>query len=208
VGGFKLTDLSEAPAPDSPPTTGYFFAVRLPDGRVGHAGVSAEGYLLEPDDSLWRARVLAWLNDMEPSSRFGLIADGLVHSGLIVLGRTDSPPERGPFPRPLTDVEKAAARKVLELNDTGEVDILREQLEAAVATHCDGHDPSIGIEVDHDKAKPISNRAYLNASAVWERGSIMVWIDDGWLTYLEIDWYGETPHGFPPVSNIRPEPHG
>jgi hypothetical protein len=71
VGSFRLTDLSEATSPDGPPSEGYFFEVFLPGGRIGLAGVSAEAYLDEPDDRLWRERVLRRLNEME-DSRMGV----------------------------------------------------------------------------------------------------------------------------------------
>jgi len=213
VGSFKLSDLSEAASPDestppdwpSPPD--YFFAVSLPRGRIGRAGVIGEAYLDEPDDSVWRERVLARLNEIEDEGwKFKQMAKELVDPGLIVVGRTIEPPERGPFPRPLTDTEKEVARKVLELVGVAELDLLLAQLEAAVATApCDCPCPTISVEVDHARAKPISN-GDLRASASWERGFISVAIECGWLSELEIDWYtGDAPLSFPPVTEIRLE---
>ena len=121
----------------------------------------------------------------------------------------NEPLDQSPYPRPLTDVEKAAARRVLELRHVAELGVLLEQLEAAVATYGMAPDPSISIAVDDSTAKPISNRAYMVADAVWEHGSIMVWIDRGWLCYLEIDWHGDTPPlEFPRASDIRASPAG
>jgi hypothetical protein len=207
VGSFKLTDLSEATSPDGPPTSGYFFAVFLPGGRVGHAGVIGEAYLDEPDDSVWRERVLARLNEMEDEGwKFDDMADTLVDPGALVVGRTIDQPERGPFPRPLTDVEKAVVRRVLELDGVAELELLLVQLEAAVATEPCGYlGPSVIIEVDHARAEPISNRDF-HAFAGWERGAIMVAIEDGWLSELEIDYYiGDVPLSFPPLTEIRRE---
>jgi hypothetical protein len=191
VGSFKLSDLSEAASPDeltppdwpSPPD--YFFAVSLPRRRIGRAGVIGEAYLDEPDDNVWRERVLARLNEIEDEGwKFKQMAKALVDPGLIVVGRTIDPPERGPFPRPLTDTEKGVARRVLELDGVAELDLLLAQLEAAVATApCDCPCPTVSIEVDHARAKPISNRD-LRASASWERGSISVAIPCGWLSEI------------------------
>jgi hypothetical protein len=211
VGSFKLSDLSEAASPDeltppdwpSPPD--YFFAVSLPRRRIGRAGVIGEAYLDEPDDNVWRERVLARLNEIEDEGwKFKQMAKALVDPGLIVVGRTIDPPERGPFPRPLTDTEKGVARRVLELDGVAELDLLLAQLEAAVATApCDCPCPTVSIEVDHARAKPISNRD-LRASASWERGSISVAIPCGWLSELEIDYYtGDVPLSFPPLAEIR-----
>jgi len=128
----------------------------------------------------------------------------MVDFGLLVVDRTVDPSERGPFPRPLTEVEKAVARRVLELDGVAELELLLAQLEAAVATApCDCPCPTVSIEVDHARAEPISNRD-LRASASWERGFISVAIGCGWLSELEIDWYiGDAPLSFPPVTRIR-----
>ena len=211
MGSFKLSDLSEAASPDEatppdwPTPPDYFFDVSLPRGRIGRAGVIGEAYVDEPDDGVWRERVLARLNEIEDDGwKFKDMAKALVDPGLIVVGRTIDPPERGPFPRPLTDVEKAVARRVLELDGVAELELLLTQLEAAVATApCDCPCPSVTIEVDHARAEPISNRD-LRASAGWECGFISVAIECGWLSELEIDYYtGDVPLSFPPVTEIR-----
>src|SRR5262245_1275052 len=113
-------------------------------------------------------------------------------------------PEQGPFPRPLTDVEKAVVRRVLELDCVAELDILSEQLQAAVAVApCGCPCPTVTIEVDHTKARPIA-RPCIDASAEWERGGSDGGIAHGWLNELEIWWGpGDAPLEFPPLTDIR-----
>ena len=207
MGSFKLTDLSESASPDGPVTAGYFFEVSLPGGRIGRAGVVGETYFDEPDDMLWRERVLARLNEMETEEgwNYDNMAEGLSDLGLLVIDGTVDPAERGPFPRPLSDVEKAVARRVLELDGVAELELLSAQLEAAVATApCDCPCPTVSIEVDHGSAEPSPGRDW-RPSARWERGFVSVSIACGWLTELEIDWYiGDAPLSFPPLTRIWP----
>ena len=198
VGRFTLTDLSEAASLDD---DAYFFAVRVPNGRIGRAGVFAEAYEEEPDPGYWRERVLAWLNDNGSH-----VIDDLVDPGLIVLGRMDGKlVDHGVFPRSLNEVEKAIVRRVLELDEVPEREILYEQLEVAVASApCDCACPSVSIEVDPARPTPISSPGRVQADAVYERGSIMVWADGGWLSNLELDWHtGDVPLEFPPVESLR-----
>ena len=205
MGSFKLTDLSESASPDGPDPAGYFFEVSLPGGRTGRAGVIGAAYLDEPDDRHWRERVLARLNEMETEEAWTYddMVEGLTDFGLLVVDLTVDPAERGPFPRPLSEVEKAVARRVLELDAVAELDTLSAQLEAAVATApCDCPCPTVSIEVDHGSTEPSSGRDW-RPSARWERGFVSVSIAFGWVTVLEIDWYiGDAPLSFPPVTRI------
>ena len=43
----------------------------------------------------------------------------------------------------------------------------------------------------------------MTSRRVWDCGSIMVWVDDGWLSNLEIDWQtGDAPLEFPALPTI------
>jgi hypothetical protein len=103
------------------------------------------------------------------------------------------------FPRPLTDAEKSVTWSILSGAGVDELDVVRQQLEAAVATdQCDCGCPTIGIAVDAARARPTSYSGRPVAETPWEHGSIMVWIDDGWLSNLEIyGWEDEAPSEWP-----------
>jgi hypothetical protein len=95
---------------------------------------------------------------------------------------------------------------VLELDRAADLDVLSEQLEAAVATApCSCPCPSVTLEVDRARAKPVARRGHRHAAAEWDRGGISVQIAHGWLYELEIWWYmGDAPLAFPPLTRIRP----
>lgn len=99
-----------------------------------------------------------------------------------------------PYPRPLTDVEKAVALRVLELTNAPELDKLREQVEVAVATApCSCPCPSVGLAVDPDRVQPIAHGGRLDLEVYYETGAVMVWVDDGWLSNLETWWWSDDP---------------
>jgi hypothetical protein len=97
-------------------------------------------------------------------------------------------------PRPLNDEEKSVAWAILSGAEVEELDALRAQLDAAVAVNpCECGCPSIGISVDRERARPTSYSGRPVAETPWEYGAIMVWIDDGCLSNLEIYGWDETP---------------
>jgi hypothetical protein len=130
---------------------------------------------------------------------------------LVRRGRTGANYDRGvSYPRPLTEHEKAVAWTILSGAAVDELDVLREQLDAAVATdRCTCGCPSIGIAVDAALARPTTYSGRPVAEVPWKDGAIMVWIDDGWLSNLEIyGWLGvedgdEPPDEFPDPSDLR-----
>src|SRR5687768_1398496 len=108
------------------------------------------------------------------------------------------------FPRPLTDTEKAIAWDLLNGAGVRELDILAQQLTAAVATRkCECVCPTISMAVDRSHAKPTSYSGTPVATADYDGGSIMVWIEDGWLSHLEIYWWSDdAPTEFPEVHQL------
>jgi hypothetical protein len=113
-----------------------------------------------------------------------------------------------PYPRPLTDPEKAVLLRVLEMTNAPELDKLRGQVEAAVATEpCTCPCPSIGLAVDHERAQPITHEGRLDVEVYYDTGAVMVWVDDGWLSNLETWWWSDDPPTeFPPPEALRLPP--
>jgi hypothetical protein len=112
------------------------------------------------------------------------------------------------YPRPLTDAEKAMVLRVLEMTQVPDLDKLRGQVEAAVATApCDCPCPSVTLAVDHATAEPIAHQGRLDAEVYYDTGAVMVWVDDGWLSNLETWWWSDDPpHEFPPLDALRLTP--
>jgi hypothetical protein len=110
-----------------------------------------------------------------------------------------------PYPRPLTDTEKALVLRVLEMTGATHLDKLRSQIEVAVATEpCPCPCPSIGLAVDHEKAQPIPHEGRLDAEVYYDTDAVMVWVDDGWLSNLETWWWSDDPPvEFPPLNSLR-----
>jgi hypothetical protein len=108
------------------------------------------------------------------------------------------------FPRPLTTTEKALAWSLLHEAAAPELDVLAEQLEAAHATSkCECVCPTISMAVDASRARPVRYSATPIATADYDGGSIMVWIEDGWLSHLEIYWWtDEAPTEFPDLDQL------
>jgi hypothetical protein len=109
-----------------------------------------------------------------------------------------------PFPRPLTATEKAVAWNLLERAGAPDLDVLAAQLDAAYATRkCECVCPTISMAVDASRAKPTSYSGTPVATADYDGGSIMVWVEDGWLSHLEIYWWSDdVPTEFPDLSQL------
>jgi hypothetical protein len=109
-----------------------------------------------------------------------------------------------PFPRPLTATERAVAWNLLEGAGVAELNVLAEQLDAAhVTNECGCVCPTISMGIDPSHARPTSYSGKPIATADYEGGSIMVWVEDGWLSHLEIYWWSdEAPTQFPALSRI------
>lgn len=112
------------------------------------------------------------------------------------------------FPRPLTDTERGVAPRVLELAEVRELDRLRAQLDVAVASEpCPCGCPSIGMSVDVDEAQRTSYSGRPVAEAYYESGAVMVWVDDGLLSNLEVWWWSdEAPTEWPSPADLHATP--
>ena len=110
-----------------------------------------------------------------------------------------------PFPRPLTATEKVVAWNLLEKAQAPELDTLAGQLQAAsVVSECECVCPTVSFAVDGSLAKPVSYSAKPVATADYDGGSVMVWVEDGWLSHLEIYWWSdEAPTAFPDLNQLR-----
>jgi hypothetical protein len=113
-----------------------------------------------------------------------------------------------PYPRPLTDIEKAVVLRVLEMRNAPELYKLRGQVEVAVATEpCTCPCPSVGVAVDHERAQPIAHEGRLDVEVYYDTGAVMVWVDDGWLSNLETWWWSDDPpKDFPALEALRLTP--
>ena len=110
-----------------------------------------------------------------------------------------------PFPRPLTATERSVTWNLLERAGVPELDVLAQQLEAAqVVSKCECGCPTISMSVDSTRARGTSYSGKPVATADYQGGSIMVWIEDGWLSHLEIYWWSDDPPTeFPPLDQLE-----
>jgi hypothetical protein len=108
------------------------------------------------------------------------------------------------FPRSLTATEKAVAWNVLEKAGAPERDVLSGQLAAAsVISECGCVCPTVSMTVDSARAKAVSYSAKPVATADYDAGSVSVWIEDGWLSHLEIYWWSDdAPTEFPGLDQL------
>ena len=107
------------------------------------------------------------------------------------------------YPRPLTAEESSILLRLLDAPDVAERDALREQVAAATATEpCSCGCPTVSLSVDPRLARPVSYTARPVASADWPGGGIMAFVDDGWLSLLEIWWHDDQPDAWPPLESI------
>jgi hypothetical protein len=108
------------------------------------------------------------------------------------------------FPRPLTATERAVAWNLLERAGAPELDALEGQLDAAYATSkCECVCPTISMAVDASRARPVSCSGKPVATADYDGGGIMVWVEDGWLSHLEIYWWSDDPPTeFPQLDDL------
>jgi hypothetical protein len=105
----------------------------------------------------------------------------------------------------LNETEKAVLIRVFEMTGAPELDALREQVDAGIATRpCDCPCPSVSLAVDQAHARPISHEGRLDIEVYYDTGAVMVWVDDGWLSNLETWWWsGDPPLEFPPPDSLR-----
>ncbi len=109
------------------------------------------------------------------------------------------------FPRALTETERAIAQDLLAGAELPELDLLREQLDVAQAVgRCECGCPTISLLVDHSQAHPASYSGKPVATADYDGGSIMIWVERGWLSQLEIYWWSDDPpRALPPPDQLQ-----
>lgn len=109
------------------------------------------------------------------------------------------------FPRPLTEREAEVLSSLLALDFVGAED-LRRQAEVASATgRCRCGCATIDLAVDEKAAKSAKvSRSPVPAQGRWSEGGIILFVEDGWLSLLEIyTWADDPPPEFPPVKEIE-----
>ncbi|MDA0179235.1 hypothetical protein OJ997_02915 [Solirubrobacter phytolaccae] len=109
------------------------------------------------------------------------------------------------FPRPLSPPERAALRDLIERAGVPERDVLLAQVDAAEAlSGCACPCPTISLRVDPTAAEPVEYTAKPIATADYDDGAVMVWVEDGWLSHLELTWYvaDPPPSAFPPPTSM------
>ncbi len=114
-----------------------------------------------------------------------------------------------PEARPLTEPEAAALNFILGADFPG-VEELREQATTArVVGRCECGCPTIDLAVDQ-AATPAVRAA--PARVVAEAASnddpcvthLLLWVEDGYLSSLEVSWIEGPPHEFPPPQAFEP----
>jgi hypothetical protein len=123
------------------------------------------------------------------------------------VGQTDC--MKGDVPRPLTSAESAVLTLLLSVEFPG-VDELRVQAaSAAVVGGCDCGCPSIALQVPEDAplASGLSSRLAPAEGVVSPQGDgvpgeIILFVDDGRLSYLEYVYYDAPPTEWPALDRI------
>lgn len=124
----------------------------------------------------------------------------------------DARPE---LPRPLLPEERATLMALLAHADFDGRDALVAQADTAlVNSYCGCECATVGLEVDpttpraFDAPSPIPNTAYVSDADGQPIGGIVVFLDDGYLSSLEIYWYENPISPFPPLDRLRLEGKG
>lgn len=117
------------------------------------------------------------------------------------------------FPRPLSEREATALEFVLSVDDP-RVLPLREQSQFVVVTDmCPCGCATVSLEVDRTRAKPATGLAHLRM-AIESHGpgsgespyfAFLLFLDEGWLDSLEIEYIGPVPPAeFPLTDGFGP----
>jgi len=101
--------------------------------------------------------------------------------------------------RPLSDRERAVAQRILDATRTSDVDRLKNQLSVATveaASNPTFLDLTIPRTVPHAKIEdgPLSVQALIRGTDAQQvEGEIILWVQDGYLSALELAWYTDEP---------------
>jgi hypothetical protein len=113
-------------------------------------------------------------------------------------------------PRPLAADERAILDHLLSLEFEGVEQLRRQAAEATVVGRCDCGCPTIEIETTasalavplEGRLAPIEGRVLPIADE--PSGDVILFVDDGRLSSLELVWYTETPaEAWPPVARVE-----
>lgn len=117
--------------------------------------------------------------------------------------------------RPLTEQERAILDFLLAADVQGTAE-LRRQAEGARAQRWHCGCASIDLLVDRTRAPraPVETRPAIEAHSIEQEDplglfDLLLWVDDGWLSAVEIVEYGferheDSPDEFPPPSHFEP----
>jgi hypothetical protein len=118
-------------------------------------------------------------------------------------------PAPSTYPRALSEREAEVLTFLLSLDDP-RLAPLREQAASAVVTGmCSCGCASIYLEVDRDRYPPVSLCSPVVSTTTREADTnqtfgLLVFLDEGWLSQLEIWWIDEPPVEFPDVTMFAP----
>lgn len=123
------------------------------------------------------------------------------------LGQTDC--TEGEVPRPLTAAESAVLALLLSVEFPGVDELRLQAASAAVVRRCDCGCPSVALEVPEGVplASGLSSRLVPAEGVVSPigdgvPGEIILFVDDGRLSYLEYVCYADVPKEWPALDRI------
>jgi hypothetical protein len=113
-------------------------------------------------------------------------------------------------PRPLAVHERAILDHLLSLEFEGVEQLRRQAADATVVGRCDCGCPTIELATSADplevafesRLAPVEGRVVLEASE--PPADVILFVDDGRISYLELVWYSEAPPAdWPPVERVE-----
>ena len=118
---------------------------------------------------------------------------------------------RREFPRPLSEREATTLEFVLSVDDPRALPLREQSRSVVVNGRCPCGCATIYLEVDRTKAQPATNLTHLRmAIESYGPGSgespffaFLLFLDEGWLDSLEIEYIGSLPPAeFPPTTGF------
>lgn len=109
------------------------------------------------------------------------------------------------FPRPLTEREAEVLGGLLAVDFEGAQELRRQAEVATAIGRCRCGCATIDLAVGKERAKPARvNQSPVPAEGRWAEGGIILFVEDGWLSGLEIyTWSDDPPRVFPPPNEIE-----
>jgi hypothetical protein len=121
---------------------------------------------------------------------------------------------RPELPRPLLAEERATLIALLEYADFDGRDALLGQVEFARVDRYCGVDATVSLTVDTNVPsagrtyRPIPNEAEIVGANGEPLGGVIVFADDGYLSYLEVYWYDDPISPIPPLDQMQLQTRG